>query len=188
MKSKYEGWRLKDRYKWESGNKILVVAVGKVLFDEEQAIVALIRKLLAQFGLPFEVEAIKHGSYLSRIIHEILQSCLSENLLNDDCVIDKLNERREKESIFCPAIVLKINPTEYRFVDPQAIYGIGMEDGLVMLRCAHEEAVRHELGHMLGINSHCTKRDCVMNYLCLSNHFCDNCEAKLRRIWHRVSS
>ena len=105
--------------------------------------------------------------------------------LDSDFALAELNERRKDNLSLHPAVVVKVNPSEYEFTDPKAIYGVGESDGLVILRSAHEEAVIHEIGHMLGISSHCDKSsNCVMKWECPSKNFCESCAAKLKGLWY----
>jgi hypothetical protein len=183
VQRKYEGWGRK-RHKWEEENRIVVAGVGKVSETEKQGIATCIRKLLDQFGLPFEVQVASNTSHLTRSMRDVLQSSLLLGRIDSDSALRQINTRREKDPSLRPAIVLKVNPSEYDFTDPKAIYGVGEPDGLVILRKAHEEAIIHEMGHMLGINSHCEKVTCVMKYECPSKNFCETCAAKLRGLWY----
>jgi hypothetical protein len=182
VQRKYEGWGRK-RHKWEQENRIVVAGVGKVSETEKQGIATCIRKLLDQFGLPFEVQVASNTSHLTRSMRAMLLSSLSQGRIDSDSVLRQLNTTRGKDASLRPAIVLKVNPCEYSFADPGARYGVGEQDGLVILRAAHEEAVIHETGHMLGLISHCEKASCVMRYECPSRNFCETCAAKLKGLW-----
>lgn len=183
IRRKYEGWRLQERHKWEEENRIVLAGVGIVPDSEKQLIVSSIRRLLEQFSFPFDVEVEPSDSHLAWSMQEVLRISSSSGVLDTDSVLAELNVRRKVDASLRAGIVVKVNPSEYRFKDPLAIYGIGEEDGLVLLRTVHEEAVVHELGHMLGISSHCNNPNCVMCYECPSNDFCKGCAAKLRGLW-----
>jgi hypothetical protein len=182
VRRKYEGWG-RNRHKWEQENRIVVAAVGTVSETEKQGIATYIRKLLDQFVLPFKVQVAPNTSHLTRSMRAMLLSSLSEGRIDSDSVLCKLNTAREKDANLRPAIVLKVNPCEYEFTDPRAIYEGGEPDGLVILREAHEEAVIHEMGHMLGLISHCEKATCVMKYECPSKNFCETCATRLEGLW-----
>ena len=69
-------------------------------------------------------------------------------------------------------------------------YGVGYEEGLVILRYTHEEAIRHEVGHMFGLNHHGEGNyppnpTCIMNWECPSTQFCDACKKELEIIWEK---
>jgi len=186
-----EGWSVPgyQRHKWEDENKIIVIGIGKVSEDERRLISRYVRKLLDQLSLPVEVEVSASESYLTNLMEQVIASCLVQGKIDSDCVLKRLNQEREKDINLRPAIIVKVNKSDYRIAKPpgeekEPIYGIGEEDGLVILRVALEKAVRHEIGHMLGINSHCQESpNCVMKYECPSKNFCKSCEAKLKRLW-----
>lgn len=184
IRREYEGWRLQERHKWEEENRIVVTGIGVVSNSEKQLIASSIRQLLKRFSFPFDVEVETNDSYLAVSMREVFWISSSSGVLDTDSVLTELNVRRKVDASLRVGIVVKMNPSEYRFKNPLAIYGVGEEDGLVLLRTAHEEAVIHELGHMLGISSHCDNPSCVMNYECPSNDFCKVCAAKLRGLWH----
>lgn len=184
IRRKYEGWGTRPRFKWEDENKILIIGVGEVPESEKQQIATYIQGLLDKFGLSFGVEVVASGSHLTTSIRKVLQSSLSANQLDSDSALADLNKQRKEDLSLRPAVVVKVNPSEYKFTDPKAIYGVGEPDGLVILRFAHEEAVIHEMGHMLGIGSHCQKSpDCVMKWECPSKNFCESCAARLKALW-----
>ena len=60
-------------------------------------------------------------------------------------------------------------------------YGVGIPDGLVILRYTHREAVRHEFGHMLGIGRH--HIGCVMDYRAATTAFCNQCKRQIEEMW-----
>jgi hypothetical protein len=86
-------------------------------------------------------------------------------------------------------VVILINKEKYEFYNPpdekdKAIYGIGICDGLVILRHTHKESVRHEFAHMLGLAHHAPPRpECIMNWECATPTFCDECKQQIVRIW-----
>ncbi|MFA4846286.1 MAG: hypothetical protein WC654_07065, partial [Patescibacteria group bacterium] len=67
--------------------------------------------------------------------------------------------------------------------DP-AIYGVGFDEGLVILRHTKSAAVRHEVAHMLGLRHHHPKtNDCIMNWDAALDRFCDECRREITAIW-----
>ncbi|MBE9501303.1 MAG: hypothetical protein IMY87_02610 [Chloroflexi bacterium] len=179
-----EGWRT-DRHKWEVENKIVVTGIGRVSEGEKQIVANCIRMLLSELGFALEVGAAASSDNITKTVNEMLRSSLSRDAIDADCILGELNRRRKEDSTLRAAIVIAVNPDEYAFTDPLAIYGVGYEDGLVILRDTRKEAVRHEMGHMLGIHSHCDKNpNCVMRWECPSEYFCRSCEASLKALWH----
>ena len=183
IRRKYEGWRLQERHKWEEENRIVLTEISTVSDSEKRLIVSSIRKLLKRFSFPVDVEVEPSDSHLAGLMREILRISSFGGVLDTDSVLAELNKRRKVDASLRAGIVVKVCPSEYKFRDPLAIYGIGEEDGLVLLCTAHDEAVTHELGHMLGISSHCDNPNCVMRYECPSDDFCKDCTAKLRNLW-----
>ncbi len=193
IRRKYEhkGWSRTgyQRHKWEDENKIIVIGIGKVSEDKKHLISTHIRRLLDQFRLPVEVKVTVSESYLMNFMEQVIQSSLVQGKIDSASVLKRLNQEREKDIGLRAAIIMKVNASDYRIAKPageekEPEYGIAEEDGLVILRVSCEEAVRHEMGHMLGINSHCQESpNCVMRYECPSKNFCKSCEAKLKGLW-----
>ena len=183
-----EGWRTSSnqRNKWEVENKIIIVGIGKVSEDAKQHVADYIRMLMGELGFDFKVEVAGKDDQVTRCANGILLGSSSQGAIDDESFMGELNKRRAGDATLRAAIVMTVNPQEYRFTDPDAIYGVGYEDGLVILRETREEAVRHEIGHMLGMHSHCKNPNCVMKWECPSKRFCKSCKANLKALWSRV--
>ncbi|HLC29712.1 MAG TPA: hypothetical protein VJM51_02900 [Dehalococcoidia bacterium] len=183
-----DGWRLCPRHRWEDTNKILVIGIGKGSENRKQLVTGSLRKLLDEFQLLFEVQVVPTESHVTSLTREVLQTSLTHGQIDPDAALHELIRKRKECIKLHPAIVLVIDQSEYKFTDPDAKYGVGYDDGLVILREIREEAVRHEIGHMLGISSHCDKScDCVMRWECPSKDFCALCGEKLRRLWSETA-
>lgn len=180
-----------SRWEWEKTRQIAVFSLEPMGDREKPQTISLTKRLLDEFGLPINVV---DGNILHRTDVERLRSILSETVKSSRIDYrefeDKLRDIRRREGILPYGILLMIDKDSHQFedygeTDQRAIYGIGNEEGLVLLAYRHSESVRHEVAHMLGLQHHSEfKPGCIMNWLCNVPDFCDECRLQIAEIWH----
>jgi len=187
---KSHSWRTIPRWEWEKSKKIAVFALDNKINASKSNILEYIVELLKEIGIPISVV---DGNLEFRddlfLIKEIFSDSLKRNEIDYEYFEEKLREVRGNGKLHY-ALVILIDREKYEFMfynkphEQQAIYGIGVEDGLVLLRHFHKEAVRHEIAHMLGLNHHHPHKDgCIMNWECATSTFCNDCKNQIRMIW-----
>ncbi len=184
-------WRLNGtkRWKWEEEGRVMVLSAGSVGQDRVKDVAAIIREMFTEFNLPIEVDAGKAGEELTRCISELKTS----KELDVREFVRQLNHLRKNFPALRPGLAILVRPEDF---DPfgkasdteRGYYGESHDDGVCLLRSYHREAVRHEIGHMLGLGEHCRKDpSCVMQWNCRSGNFCPSCRAALESCWEIVS-
>ena len=187
MKSK--DWGIEPRWEWEKFKKVIVFVIDDSLSDNKSSVIGYISKLIDEFKIPINViDGNSEQADDLRFIKEIVSKSVENNRINYERFEDELREFRKKGKLEY-GIVILINKEKYEFCSKpsqlNAIYGIGVDDGLVILRYTHREAVRHEFAHMLGLNRHHhpPKPECIMNYECSTYIFCIDCKNKVQKLW-----
>lgn len=177
-----------ERWGWEQRKEINVFGVSRPLRREALGQVRLeIQALLDEFDLPIQATVGSAGPSLNALVR-LLRQCSHGRSLDVPTFVDRLNDARRSRKIFESALVILVGDKDYEpFGEPPdkapGFYGESHADGVCLLRAFHAEAVRHEGAHMLGLEQHCRRPDCVMNWSCPTVHFCDSCRLDLRRIW-----
>jgi predicted Zn-dependent protease len=121
-------------------------------------------------------------------VKEVYRRSLHSKIIKDEEFKQELAKVRESDSLPYGLVFLvgktNVDKIETFNSDQPGIFGVGDFDGYVILRCTHQEAVRHELGHMLGLNHHDPyKPECIMNYKCPVPDFCIECKNITASLW-----
>lgn len=181
------GMGVPPRWKWEKSGIILVCGMEGIKDSEKDIVVKTINDMIKEFKFPLKVE--RCSPVDEEEIRNIVTKYPREGTVDDEEVLKFLNEIRRNSQKFPQAIVVIIGQKykPLRNWEPlKGIYGIGDDDGLVLLRFTCKEAIRHEVGHMFGLGHHHegnSNPDCIMNYECPSTQFCHDCKNELQGIW-----
>ena len=100
-----------------------------------------------------------------------------------DSLEHELYKLRNNQDILPYGVVVLVDDDEYRFKNPNAVYGSGSPEGLIVIRKKYinKPTVRHEFGHMLGLGRH--HENCVMCYDCTYEEFCSKCKEEISELW-----
>lgn len=187
--------------KWRKSETISVCDLRGVKDNEKDRVIKTINEMMKKFEFPLKAEgclSIDEEEIKSIILNSLIDY-QNKTTINDDKVVKDLYKIRNASQRLIQAFVIIINEEEYDDLKSgdsryPGEYGIGHDDGLVILRYTHEEAIRHETGHMFGLGYHHgeggrpSNSTCVMIYDCNpSTHlqFCNECESELKNIWEK---
>jgi hypothetical protein len=181
---KVKGWG--TRWEWERSKEVAVFAVDSKVEQKKLAVVKELKGVLKEFSIPLDVidGNLNHGEDAA-LVQTLFDSSVKDNEINYDEFERELLKAREEGRLPYGLVVLA-DKDKYTFYQPpwqkeRAIYGIGVPNGLVILRHTHREAVRHEFGHMLGLRTH--HGGCVMDYKCNIPAFCSQCNRRIEEDW-----
>lgn len=175
------------RWEWEKRSKeVAVFALDSKVEQEKPAVVEELEGVLKEFSILLDVVDgnLKRGGDVA-LIQTLLDSSIEDNEINyDEFEIELLMARQEGRLPY--GLVVLVNKEKHTFYQPpeqkeRAIYGVGVPDGVVILRHTHREAVRHEFGHMLGLGIH--HGGCVMDYRSVTPVFCSQCKKQIEEMW-----
>ncbi len=180
------GWVIYPR-EWYRTGELYVFGTEGVSTDDVKRTVNLVNNIVREFSLPLQVfnGHTSRSKDTSLIMALIAKHTAQQNIINCDGILAELSRGNYKVSITYGIVVLA-NPDKYSFKkkpgnQQTSNYGEGYPQGLVILRRYDlENAVKHEIGHMIGLNHHL---NCVMDSYCLTSHFCEQCKKKIRKIW-----
>ncbi len=172
------------RREWEKRSKeVAVFAVDGKVEQEKPAVVEELEGVLKEFSIPLDVidGNLKRGEDVE-LIQTLLDSSIKDDEINYDEFERELLKVREEGRLHYGLVVL-VDKDKHKFYHPpgqeeQAIFGVGVPDGVVILTHTHREAVRHEFGHMLGLLIH--HEGCVMDYRCITPTFCSQCKRQIQ--------
>ena len=181
---KMKGWG--TRWEWERSKEVAVFAVDSKVEQEKPVVVEELEGVLKEFSIPLDVSDgnFKRGEDTAQI-QTLFDISIKDNEINYDEFEEELLKAREEGQLPYSLVVL-VDKGKYTFYHPpgqkeRAIYGVGVPDGVVILRHTHREAVRHEFGHMLGLGTH--HGGCVMDYKCITPAFCSQCKRQIEEMW-----
>ncbi len=179
-------WRVGERWRWEETGEVFVFGVGNVPDNAVKTVTHCVRLLVKELALPINVHADEKSNRCEEVIQSINATKKGKHLDNQ-LLVTRLNQRRPDSEVLRPGLVILLSPNDFNhFARPgetePGIYGTTHDDGVCLLRFYHEEVVRHELAHMLGLGEHCENADCVMRWECPTRVFCEGCTEKLRQI------
>jgi len=181
---KMKGWG--TRWEWERSKEVAVFAVDSKVEQEKPVVVEELEGVLKEFSIPLDVidGNFKRGEDTAQI-QTLFDISIKDNEINYDEFEGELLKAREEGQLPYSLVVL-VDKGKYTFYHPpgqkeRAIYGVGVPDGVVILRHTHREAVRHEFGHMLGLGTH--HGGCVMDYKCITPAFCSQCKRQIEEMW-----
>ena len=171
------------RWEWERSKKVAVFAVDSKVEQEKLAVVKELEGVLKEFSIPLDVidGNLKHAEDVE-LIQTLLDSSIKDNEINYDEFEWEIRKAR-KEGRLHYGLVILVDKDKYTFYHPPwqkepAIFGVGVQDGVVILTHTHRGAVRHEFGHMLGLEIHHV--GCVMDYNCVPPTFCSQCKRQIQ--------
>ena len=178
-------WRC-DRWKWEEAGEIQVVGIHNVPHEAVSQVAEAIRSMLQEFNLPLRV-LVGQESTLGKDILQCINASRIGKQLDNQVLVTRLNQERVQSEHLRSGLVILLDPNEFdEFRRPgenqPGVFGTTADDGVSLLRSYHEEAVRHEFAHMLGLGPHCNNAGCVMRWECPSPTFCPLCVQELRSI------
>ncbi len=169
-------------WEWERSKEVVVFAVDSQVEQEKPAVVKELEGVLKEFSILLDITDgnLKRGEDVE-LIQTLLDSSIKDNEINYDEFERELLKVREEGRLPYGLVVL-VDKNKYAFYQPPwqkepAIYGVGVPNGLVILRHTHREAVRHEFGHVLCLLIH--HEGCVMDYTCVTAVFCNQCKRKI---------
>jgi len=188
MKSK--SWNIVPRWEWEKSKKVVVFSITDRLSDEKSSVINYISELVNEFGIPLKIidGNLKYPKDLTLVKRIIRESLKNSKLIDYKIILEKKLRMVRNDGELKYGIVIIVDKNEYDFYNESnqqpAIYGIGTEEGLVILIYTHKEAVRHEFAHMLGLNHHQPPNPgCIMNWKCDVSTFCNDCKKKIQEMW-----
>ncbi len=169
--------------------EVAVFAIDDKGNSLKSAVIKELGELLREFSIPLDVTDgnLKRSEDVQQI-QALLRGSTKNAKIDYDKLERDLRNVRDKERLPYGVVIL-IDKNRYEFYNPpsqrdRAIYGIGVCDGLVILRHTHKESVRHEFAHMLGLPHHePPKSGCIMNWECATPTFCEECKRRIERMW-----
>lgn len=181
---KMKGWG--TRWEFEKTKEVAVFTVDGKMDERKAAVIEELVGVLKEFSIPMNVVDgnLEHHEDFP-FLQALFDNSIKDGRIDFDKFEGELRESRKGGRLPYGLIIL-VNKNRYEFYhSPQetkpAIYGVGVIDGVVILRCANREAVRHEFGHMLGLGVH--HEGCVMDYSCTSIAFCNECKREIEGMW-----
>lgn len=191
MRVTSKGWRLEPRWQWEETGQVLMLKTGGVTERIQQDVRQALSELVEDFSLPLRVAPGSREDETA--LDTLVQELTLQGKLEPQSLLTRINELRLLEARFAAGLAVLLDPNKVTLVSAGAsrppIYGVGYDDGLVLLRAHHREAVIHESAHMLGVDGsdpdgNCPDPVCIMNYYCPSGTwFCEQCQDLLQRVW-----
>lgn len=180
--------RLFHRWEWEKSGNISVCDLRRAKDNVRDTVTKTIAEMIKEFRLPLKVKGCT--SEEEKEIRDIISKCPREGTIDDNKAVRLLNEVRKTSQRLMQAFVIIVDEKEYEpfynwWDKYKGIYGVGDDSGLVFLRVTHKEAVRHEIGHMFGLEHHekGSNPNCIMNWECPTTQFCNTCKSELEDIW-----
>jgi len=147
-----------------------------VVPDSIDSTVGRISAVIVEFNLPLRA---LNGNVDKAGDVDAVKDLIRESATGGVIDFDRAFGRLRKSTIPYGVVVL-VNRT-YRLKEPLAQYGQANDEGLIVLvRWDIGSAVRHEFGHMIGLNHH---EGCAMAWTCTVEKFCENCQRDIRQIW-----
>lgn len=182
---KMKGWG--KHWEWEERSKaVAVFAIDSRVEQKKPTVVEELERVLKEFSIPIDVidGNLKYGEDVE-LVQTLLDSSIKDDEINYDKFERELLKVRE-ESRLPYGLVVLVDKDKYAFYQPagqkeRAIYGVGVPNGMMILRHTHRESVRHEFGHVLGLGIH--HRGCVMDYKCITPAFCSQCKRQIGEMW-----
>lgn len=178
-----------SRWEWEKTKKVIVFTLTNKFDVQKLYVIKFIRELLEEFAIPLNVIDGNDYEYNKElpILKEVLFRVMNDNIIDYEKFEDEIKKVRNLGKLPY-GIVILIDKNRYKFISKPSIqppiYGIGIDDGLVILRYTHRESARHEFAHMLGLIHHKTpKKECIMNWECATSKFCNKCRKEIQEIW-----
>lgn len=185
---KLRGDNFVERWLWEESGKVVVFSSCNEVENQKSEVIKYIKEMLQEFSIPLNV--IDGNLEYSGDLCKIIELFPGEEIIGDDFGENILKVREKGELQYGLIILLDRNkylPIIKRGKEEKdiGIYGYGDEDGFIILRATHKEAVRHEFAHMLGLCYHHDpeKPECIMNWECPTPIFCDECKQRIINKW-----
>ena len=191
---------------WELSRRFFVFGLPDVPDDTIEQSVSIVQEALNEFHLPMRAmngNKLKPNDLetLLEIIHVNSEIGRTEHcIINLKAVVEVLEERWNGGE-FTYGIIVLAPPEDYEFLGAEGRmppkYGVSrVGAGILFLRhfdYEHhddaENALRHELGHALGLEGHGhdpnneDNANCTMDWNCQTHEFCDGCRQRIREIW-----
>jgi hypothetical protein len=177
----------KKRFQWEDTGRVRVCPTSPYPYPTV-VVLESVKTILAEFKLPLEVDVAT--PLTQQKVRELLAKSATAGTIDCYSFLRNLNQRRRENPDLLPAVIIPFDGREYRLFDclcnnpdepPE--WGFTNEGGLILLRLVRAQPlaslVRHEMGHLLGIDRHHT--GCVMEYECRQDRFCNECLKTIRR-------
>ena len=181
---KMKGWG--THWGWESSKEVAVFAIDNEVEQVKPVVIKELGGVLKEFSIPIDVTDgnLRRGEDVA-LVQTLFDNSTKDNKIDDDEFEREMHKVREDGRLPYGLVVLA-DKDKYEFYRPpwrkeRAIYGVGVPDGVVILRHTHREAVRHDFGHMLGLGTH--HGGCVMDYKCHTPVFCSQCNRQIREMW-----
>lgn len=172
-----------DRWEWENTGKIQVYGLSDILNNDIEQVIRIIAELINEFNLPLSVLIGETGK---DDLVQLLKQCSDNNEIDFNYLEEELNRRRRKSEFFPYGVVIIVNDS-YLFKQPKhekAIYGSATNEGLIVIKREYiDKAMKHELGHMIGIWKH--HPHCVMHESCNIDKFCEECRDEIKDKWQQ---
>lgn len=181
---KMKGWG--THWEWERSKEVAVFAMDSKTEQGKMVVIKELEGILKEFSIPIDVinGNLRRGEDVA-LAQTLFNSSIKDNKIDYDEFEREMGKVREEGQLPYGLVVL-VDKEKYEFYCPlgqkeAAIFGIGVPDGVVILRYTHREAVRHEFGHMLGLGIH--HEGCVMDYKCVTSAFCHQCKRQIEEMW-----
>jgi hypothetical protein len=170
--------RLSEDYrKWENSHYLCAFGMDGVAPGDVDRAVGQISAVIAEFNLPLgALNGNVNRPDDVRAVEDLILETTSQGVIDFNRAFARL-----RESTIEYGVVVLVNPGKYRLKEPLALYGQAEDEGfIVLVRWDIANAVRHEFGHMVGLDHH---EGCAMVYKCTAEQFCANCRREIKEIW-----
>lgn len=174
---------LGPRWPWENTQSLQLCLMDRYAQSLKVELSSAINSAVAEFGLPLKIKIARRHTL--EVIQRMLTICSLNGAICCWRFLQSLNRKREGEPCLHTALVIAFdgNGKQLRDESPHKPdqppeWGWTQEDGLILLRLIHGQPlrnlVRHEMGHLLGIDHH--HSNCVMIWECTKEKFCAKCK------------
>ena len=170
-------------WEWYETRKIRVYGLSGVSNNEKDKVIEIITEVINEFVLPFSIK--KGDINKNDDIEQLLQQCSNNAEIDFNKLEDELNRKRREVSFLPFGVVIIVNDAhsfkEFSHDMDPAFYACASYEGLMVIKSKYiDKATKHEFGHMIGLDHH---ENCIMEYSCNHNEFCENCRSEIKNHW-----
>lgn len=182
LEMNYLGFFVDERWPWEEAGRVQFCPMDDCARSVEDQVLEALRSVATEFQLPLHVETASENT--CELIRNLFADATTSGALRCERLLKSLNDKRTGEPQLRAALLVGFSGKDRELQDcgfgkpnepPE--WGWTAQDGLILLRMMPEQplrnVVRHEMGHLLGIDEH--HSGCLMDWSCTEESFCNKC-------------
>jgi hypothetical protein len=185
----YEGFFVDERWRWEDTSSIQFCPMDEHANRAGPQILEALRSVVTEFHLSVAVEMASEST--CELIRKLLTQSSADGTMQCEKFLDLLNDKRTVELKLATALLIAFSGKNCELKDCSSgkpdeppEWGWTSQDGLILVRLMPNQPlhniVRHEMGHLLGIDEH--HSGCLMDWSCAEEPFCQKCKDKIVKI------